>query len=167
MKRGEMKDLSMTSKILVIADASWQASLLIPDVFQMIQNHQTSVKAIFISCLLEPFKKNLGPNSLYLLMEEEKKAIIRIKDYFAGMNIPYDFEVITTSPLETVLKKMKSRDHGVIVLQGEFIKIWREDQVNDGLCSQAISKLSRPILVINKSMEGSLSYPEFDSKISK
>ena len=138
MEGGQMKDLSMTSKILVIANASWQ-----------------------------PFKKNLGPNSLYLLMEEEKKAIIRIKDYFAGMNIPYDFEVITTSPLETVLKKMKSRDHGVIVLQGEFIKIWREDQVNDGLCSQAISKLSRPILVINKSMEGSLSYPEFDSKISK
>jgi hypothetical protein len=165
MERGEIKDLSMTSKILVIADASWQASLLIPGVFQMIQNHQTSVNAIFISCLLEPFKKNLGPNTLYFLVEEEKKALRKIKDYFAGMNIPYDLKVITASPLETVLNEVKCRDHGLIILQGEFIKIWEEDRGNHGPCSQAINRLNRPILVINKSNENSLSYPDFDSKI--
>lgn len=62
---------------------------------------------------------------------------------------------------------MKSRDHDLIILQGEFIAIWKEDQVNDGLCSQAISRLNHPILVINKSMEFALSYPDFNSKISK
>jgi len=48
--------------------------------------------------------------------------------------------VITASPLETVAKKMKSRDHYLIILQGEFIAICKEDQMNNGLCSQAISK---------------------------
>ena len=80
------------------------------------------------------------------------------------MNIPYDFKVITASPLETILKEMKSCDHGLIIIQGEFIAIWNEDQVNNGLCSQAISRLNHPFLVINKSMEGALSYPDFNSK---
>jgi len=164
MERGEMGSPSMIFKILIIADASWQVSLLIPDVLQMIRKQQTSVRAIFISCLLEPFKKNLGLNFLYPLMEEEKKALIRIKDYFVGMNIPYDFKVITASPLEPVLGEMKRHDPDLIVLQGEFIAIWKEDQENGGLCSQAISKLNHPFLVINKSMQGALSYPDFNSK---
>ncbi len=130
----------MISKILIIADASWQASLLILDAFQMIQNHQMSVKAIFISCLLEPFKKNFGPNTLYLLMEEEKKVLKRVKDYFTKMDIPYNFKVITASPLETVLNEMEGGDQDLIILQGEFLKIWKGDQVNYGLCSQAIDQ---------------------------
>jgi len=154
----------MISNIYVIADASWQASLLILDAFQMIQNDQMRVKAIFISCLLEPFKKNLGPNTLCLLMEEETKALRRIKNYLTRMDIPHNFKVITASPLETVLNEMEGGDQDLIILQGEFLKMWIKDQVNYGLCSQTIYRSNCPILAINKSDEDSLSYPHFDSE---
>lgn len=156
----------MISNILIIADASWQASLLILDAFQMIQNHQMSVKAIFISCLLEPFKNDFGPNTLYLLMEEEKKALKRVKDYFTRNDIPYNFKVITAFPWETVFNEMEGGNQDLIILQGEFLKMWREDQVNYGLCSQAIYRLNCPVLVINKSDEDLISYPHFDSQTS-
>jgi hypothetical protein len=60
----------MISKVLLIADATWQASVLILDAFQGIEVHPMEVRGIFLSCLIEPFKKNLGPNTLYLLLEE-------------------------------------------------------------------------------------------------
>ena len=164
VNRDKRENLLTTSKILFFADASWQASLVIQDVFQMIQNHPMSAKAIFISYLLDPFKKNLGPNTLYFLMEEEKKALTRVRDYFAGMDIPYSFKMITASPLETFLREVEG-SYDLIILQGEFLKIWREDRVNHGPCSQAINRSKCFVLVINKSKESSLSYPDFNSKI--
>lgn len=164
VNREKRKKLSTTSKILFVVDASWQASLVIQDVLQMIQNHPMSAKAILISYLLDPFKKNLGPNTLYFLMQEEKKALTRVRDYFAGMDIPYSFKVITASPLETFLGEVKG-NYDLIILQGEFLKIWREDRVNQGPCSQAINRSKCFVLVINKSKEISLFYPDFNSKI--
>lgn len=161
----------MISTVLVVADLSWKVSLLIPDVFhpdvfQMIRNHSMSVNAILLSCLLEPFKKNLGPNTLYLLMGEEKKTLKKIEDYFAGMSIPYNFKVVTANPWEAVLNEVEGGNYDLIILQGEFLKMWNMDGANYGLCAQSIHRINCPVLVINNSHEDSLSYPDFDFRIS-
>jgi hypothetical protein len=148
----------MISKILVIANASRQASVLILDAFQIIQEHQPSVRAIFLSCLSELFKKNLGPNTLNYLMKEEKESLERVRNYFTRMDIPYSFKVITASPWEIILNEIEKGDQDMIILQGEFLKILREDTLNYGLCSHAIYKLNCPILLINQTEEASLSH---------
>jgi len=52
----------------------------------------------------QPLKKNLALNSLYLLVERWGKALIRIEDYFAGMNIPYDSS-LPLPPWRRLLKR--------------------------------------------------------------
>ena len=52
----------------------------------------------------QPLKKNLALNSLYLLVERGGKALIRIEDYFAGMNIPYESS-LPLPPWRRFLKK--------------------------------------------------------------
>jgi len=148
----------MISKILVIANASRQASVLILDAFQMIHKHKPSVRAIFMSCLSEFFKKNLGPNTLNHLMKEEKGSLERVRNYFTRMDIPYSFKVITASPWEIILNEIEKGDQDMIILQGEFLKILREDTLDYGLCSHAIYKLNCPILLINQTEEASLSH---------
>jgi nucleotide-binding universal stress UspA family protein len=146
------------SKILIIANASRQASLLILDAFQIIQKHQPSVRAIFLSCLSELFKKNLGPNTLNYLVKEQEESLERVRNYFTRMEIPYSFKVITASPWETILNEAEKGDQDLIILQGEFLKIWRQDTLDYGLCSHAIYRLSCPILLINQTEEASLSH---------
>jgi hypothetical protein len=156
----------MISKILVIASATREGSVSILDAFQIIQKGQPSVKVIFASYLCDPFRKRLGPNTLNHWMKEEKECLERVKNYFARMDIPYDFKVITVPPWKMVFNEIKDGMHDLIILHGEFLKMWREDQVNYGLCSQAIYRLNCPVLVINKSDEDLISYPHFDSQTS-
>jgi hypothetical protein len=147
----------MISKILAIANASRLGSVLILDAFQMIQKRRPSVKAIFISPLSELSKKNLGPNAMNSLIKEERESLERAKKYFTRMDIPYKFKVITGPPWQAVLTEVKCGDQDLIILQGKFLKIWREDTLDDGLCFQAIFRLNCPILMINPSEETLLS----------
>jgi len=52
----------------------------------------------------QPLKKNLALNFLCLLVERWGKALIRIEDYFAGMNIPYDSS-LPLPPWRRLLKR--------------------------------------------------------------
>ncbi len=156
----------MISKILVIASATREASVSILDTFQIIQKGQPSVKVIFASYLCDLFKKRLGPNTLNHWMKEEKECLERVKDYFARMDIPYDFKVITVPPWKMVFNEIKDGVHDLIILHGEALKMWRKDGPNCRLCSETIYRSNCPILVINLSEEGSLSSEHFNSKTS-
>ena len=148
----------MISKILIVANATSQGSVSILDAFQLIQKDQPSVKVIFASYLSDLFKKRLGPNTLSHWMKEEKECLERVKSYFTRMDIPYDFKVITVPPWEMVFHEMKDEVHDLIMLQSEFLKMWRKEGVNCALCSDAISKSKSHILLINFNEEASHSH---------
>jgi hypothetical protein len=143
--------MSMVSKISVIADATKQGSVSILDAFQIIQKDQPKIKVIFASYLSDLFKKNLGPNTLRHLMREEEECLERVRSYFARMNIPYDLKVIEVPPWKMILEEMQDEVSDLIILQGEFLKRWGKEEANCALCSEAISQLRCPILVINSS----------------
>jgi len=148
----------MISKILIVANATSQGSVSILDAFQLIQKDQPSVKVIFASYLSDLFKKRLGPNTLSHWMKEEKDCLERVKSYFTRMDIPYDFKVITVPPWEMVFHEMKDEVHDLIMLQSEFLKMWRKEGVNCALCSDAISKSKSHILLINSNEEAFYSH---------
>jgi len=145
----------MISNILVIADASREASVLVLDALQKIQKHQPTVRAIFISYLSEFVKKYAGPNTLNHIMTEERQSLERIRHYFASMGIPYSFKVITISSWLTVLSEFENGDQDIVILQGEFLKLWKEKSPNLGLHSHVIDKSTCPILMIHGSEETS------------
>ena len=148
----------MISKILIVANAPNEVSVSILDAFQMIQKDQPSVKAIFASYLSDLFKKRVGPNTLSHWIKEEKECLERVKSYFTRMNIPYNFKVITVPPWEMVFYKIKEEAHDLIILQGELLRMWRKEEANCALCSDAISKSKSPILLINSNDEASYSH---------
>jgi hypothetical protein len=150
--------ISMISKILIVANATSQGSVSILDAFQLIQKDQPSVKVIFASYLSDLFKKRLGPNTLSHWMKEEKDCLERVKSYFTRMDIPYDFKVITVPPWEMVFQEMTDEVHDLIMLQSEFLKMWRKEGVNCALCSDAISKSKSHILLINSNEEAFYSH---------
>jgi hypothetical protein len=139
----------MISNILIISDATRQASVSILDAFQMIQKNQPSVKIVFISYLSDLFKKGLGPNTLNHWMQEEKECLEKVKDYFIRMNIPFDDAVIPVPPWMMVFDQIKDGAHDLIVLQGEFLKMWKKEDTHCAICSDSVSKLKCPILVIH------------------
>ncbi|MEI9476490.1 MAG: hypothetical protein WCO26_07935 [Deltaproteobacteria bacterium] len=154
----------MISRILIIADASKDASVSVLDAFQMIRNSQPYVRALLISHLSERFRKNVGPNMLSHIMKEEKESLRRAKDYFTRMGIPRDSKVITVPPWETVFNEVKEGVQDLIILQGEFLETWREDERNYGLCSHTLYHSSCPLFVINPSGKTSLSCDCLDSE---
>jgi len=151
VKKKEGGRVSMVSKISIIADATKQGSVSILDAFQIIQKDQPKVKAVFASYLSDLFKKNLGPNTLRHLMKEEEECLERVRSYFARVDIPYDLKVVEVPPWKMIFEEMQDGASDLIILQGEFLKRWRNGEANCALCSEAISKFKCPILVINLS----------------
>jgi len=143
----------MISKVLVITGTTKQSSVSVLDAFQMVRKDQLSVKAIFASYLSDLFKKSLGPNTLSYWTKEEEHSLARIKSYFARIDIPYDFKIIAVPPWQMIFEEMKDGDHDFIILQGEFLRKWRNEKANCALCSEMISKLRCPILIINSEEE--------------
>jgi hypothetical protein len=74
------------------------------------------------------------------------------------MDISWDFKIITVPPWEMVFHEMKDGVHDLIILQCEFLKKCRKEELNCALCSDVISKSKCPILVINSNKEASCSY---------
>jgi len=139
----------MISKILVIADASKEALELVLDTFQTIRKHQPKVRGIFISCLSESLLNNLGPNILNLLLKEEKETLEGAENYFTCAGIPHHFQVIA-SPWQTILDEIKVGDLDLIILQGEFLKICRQENVLRESRLHAVTPKC-PIPIINES----------------
>ena len=145
----------MIAEVLIIAGTTKQSSVSVLDAFQMIRKDQLSVKAIFTSYLSDLFKKSLGPNTLSHWTKEEEESVERVKSYFARMDIPYDFKVIAIPPWQMIFEEVKGGDYDLIILQGEFLKNWRKQEANCALCSEVISKLRCPVLIIHSDEEAS------------
>ena len=115
------------SKVLVIADASSQAWLLISDALRKLgKDYLQSVRVIFISFLSETLRMSLSPKVLNLLLMEERETLEKAKKYFDQINTPYDLKVIIAPPWKTVLDEIGDGNHDLLILQGEFFDLWRE-----------------------------------------
>jgi hypothetical protein len=156
--------MSMVSNILIVADATRQSAVSILEAFQIVQKDQPSVKVIFASYLSDFFKKSLGPNTLNHWMKEEKECLETVRNYFVRMDISYDFKVITVPPWKMVFDEMKAGVHDLMILQSEFLKMWRKNGMDHGLCPNVFYKPDCPVLVVNPSNEVSLFKHLFDSE---
>ncbi len=137
----------MVSKILVIADPTTEAVELILESLHTIHNGQLHIKALFISRLSGASLKNLGPNILSLLTREEEKALQRARHYFTINDIPYDIRMMPGSDWQAVSKEIEGQDHDILIIQGEFAKIWRKDHPSTyGL--GAVTESANPVWII-------------------
>ena len=140
----------MISKILVIADPSKEGLELVLDALQTVRKHHPSIEVIFVSSLSEISLKNLGSNILNLLFKEQKQAIERAEEYFTRMDIPHQFTVIASPHWDRIFDEMRKGNQDLIIFQGEFLRVLREDDLNQELYSQINFKPKCPILVINE-----------------
>jgi hypothetical protein len=97
-------------------------------------------------------------------MKEEKECLETVRNYFVRMDISYDFKVITVPPWEMVFDEMKAGVHDLMILQSEFLKMWRKNGMDHGLCPNVFYKPDCPVLVVNPSNEVSLFKHLFDSE---
>ena len=112
---------------MVIADPSSQALVSVLDALQTLRkDHLQSVRIIFISYLSETLEKNLGPNILGSLAREETETLAKAREYFDHINTPCDLKVIIVPPWDTVLDEIGGGNHDLLILQGEFLDLWRE-----------------------------------------
>jgi len=114
-------------RVLIIVNASYQALVSALEALQTLRkDHLQSVRVIFISFLSETLKKNLGPNILSLLPREEAETLAKAKECFDYINKPYDLKVIIVPPWNTVLDEIGDGNHDLLMLQGEFLELWRD-----------------------------------------
>jgi hypothetical protein len=140
------------SKILFIADASREALTSIVGALRVIKKDQLSIRAIllsFLSAFPEKDFSPLGPNTLFLLMQEEKEIVELIKKHFARMNIPCSFDFITMPNWEKLVEETEKGDQDLIILQGKVLKIWSTSSQDFRLCAHTTNRPKCPVLVIN------------------
>jgi len=138
------------SKVLIIADASSQACLLILDALRTLRKDDLhSVRVIFVSFLSETLKMNLGPNVLSLMLEDERETLGKTKEYFDRMNIPYELKVIITPPWNTVLHEIEDGNHDLLMIQGEFLDLWRDYTARGCPYREMMESQKYSILTIN------------------
>ena len=127
LKKMTVESEKKISKVLIIADASSQALVPVLDSLQTLRkDHLQSVRIIFISFLSETLKKNLGPNSLALSLREERETLGKAKGCFDRINISNSLKVIIAPPWKPILNEIRDGDHDLLILQGEFLSLWRE-----------------------------------------
>ncbi len=140
------------SRILIAINATREASLSLLDAYhQIIQKGKPSVKVMFISYLSDLFKKSLGPNTLNHWMEEERESMDKVSSYFARMDIPYDHKIINVPPWEIIFYEIsdEAEDQDLIILGSEILQKVRKDKADCALCSNVLSKVRCPILLIH------------------
>jgi len=141
--------LTMVSRILVIADATKEAVGLILESLKTIHNDQLHIKALFISFLSGVSLKNIGPNILTLLTREKEEALQRARHYFTINDIPYDIRMMPGSDWQVISKEIEGQEHNILIIQGEFAKIWRKDHPSTyGLGT--ITELTNPVWIIGE-----------------
>jgi|MudIll2142460700_1097286.scaffolds.fasta_scaffold507357_1 hypothetical protein len=118
------------SRILFIADASGEALTSIVGALGVIKKDPLSVRVIFLSFLSVLSQKNfapLGPNTLFLLTQEEREILESLKTHFRRTNIRYSFDFVTMPAWQVIFDEMGNGDQDLIILQGQFLKVWREN----------------------------------------
>ena len=145
-----------TQKILAIADASRETLNPILDALRIVQKERLAIRIILLSFLSVLSKKQsepLGPNTLFLLMQEEQDILEKVRNQFNMMDIPCSLKLITSPAWEEILDEMERGDQDLIILQGQFLKMWNESPRDFGLCTHAIFRPKCPVLVINQPEE--------------
>lgn len=151
------KVVSMISTIPIVADASKEALDLVLEAFQRLRKGQLEIRGFFISCLSEPFLKHLDPNILSILLKDEVGTLEIGEYYFDHMNIAHHFELISPRHWQTVFEEVKVGDLDLIILQGEFLKIFREKNVIRESRLHAVTSKC-PVLIINESEKPSSTF---------
>jgi len=145
-----------TQKILAIADASIETLNPILDALRIVQKERLAIRIILLSFLSVLSKKQsepLGPNTLFLLMQEEQDILEKVRNQFNMMDIPCSLRLMTSPAWKEILDEMESGDQDLIILQGQFLKMWNESPRDFGLCTHAIFRPKCPVLVINQPEE--------------
>jgi hypothetical protein len=143
-------------KILAIVDASRNALKPILDAFRVVPKERVDIRIILLSFLSVLSKKHfepLGPNTLFLLMQEEKDILESVRTHFKILEIPCSLRLITSPAWEEILDEIESRDQDLVILQGIFLKIWEECTKDAGLLTRTVYSPRCPILVIDHSKE--------------
>ena len=146
----------MTHKILAIADASRDALKPILDGLGIAKQENLVLRIMLISFLSIPSKEHLeplGPNTLFLLMQEEQDILESARNHFRMMDISCSLQLITTPAWGEIFDEMESGDQDLIILQGRFLKVWDEIPRGFGLYTHAMYQPKCPIWVINHSKE--------------
>ena len=142
------------SRVLIIADASRQALAPVLDSLQTVrEEHLHSVSIILISFLSDTLKKHLGPNILGLLAREETETLAKATDLFGRISIPFDLKVIIAPPWKAVLDEIGDRSHDLLILQGEFLDLWRERATTGCPSREMMESHKFSVLAINRCYE--------------
>jgi hypothetical protein len=140
-------------KILAIADASRDALNPIVDALRIVRKERLAIRIIFLSflsVLSEKHSEPLGPNTLFLLMQEERDVLEEVRNHFKMKDIPCSLQLMTSPAWKEILDEMESGDQDLIILQGRFLKMWNERPRDFGLCTHAIYRPKCPVLAINQ-----------------
>lgn len=137
------------SKILFIADASREALTSILGALRVVKKDPLSIRVIFLSFLSILSQKNfapLGPNTLFLLAQEEREILESLKAHLGRMKIHYSLDSVTMPAWQVIFDEMENGDQDLISLQGQFLKVWSENGGAD--CSPKC-----PVVRMNHSYE--------------
>jgi hypothetical protein len=140
-------------KILAIADASRDTLNPILDALRIVQKGRLAIRIILLSFLAVLSKKEtepLGPNTLFLLMQEEQDVLEKVRNHFKMMDISCNLQLMTLPDWKEILDEMENGDQDLIIPQGQFLKMWNESPRDFGLCTHAIYRPKCPVLVINQ-----------------
>jgi hypothetical protein len=149
----------MTHNILAIADASRDALSSILNALRVIRKDSLSLRIIllsFLSVLSEKDCKLLGPNTLFLLVQDEKEVEASLREYLTKMNIHCSLRFITSPVWEGIFEEMGDGDQDLIILQGRFLKIWEERTEGTELLTHAGYRPKCSMMAVNQQEERSL-----------
>ena len=80
-------------------------------------------------------------------MREEEESLQRARHYFTINHIPYDIRMMAGSDWQAVSEEIEGQEHDILILQGEFAKIWRKDHPSTyGLGT--VTELANPVWII-------------------
>ncbi len=142
----------MTQKILAIADASTDTLNPILESLRTVQKEGFSIRIIllsFLSVISAKHTEPLGPNTLFLRMQEEQDFLEKVRDHFDRMNILCSLQLVTSPSWMEILDEMEAGNQDLIILQGQFLRMWNESPRDFG-CTHAVLGPKCPVLVINQ-----------------
>jgi hypothetical protein len=83
-------------------------------------------------------------------MQEEQDVLEKVRNHFKMMDISCNLQLMTLPDWKEILEEMENGDQDLIILQGQFLKMWNESPRDFGLCTHAIYRPKCPVLVINQ-----------------
>jgi hypothetical protein len=99
-----------TYKILAIGDASKDTLTPILESLRVVQKERLAVRIIllsFLSVLSEKQSEPLGPNTLFLLVQEEQDVLEKARHHFKTMDIPCSLRLVTSPAWDEILDEME------------------------------------------------------------